>query len=151
MTTSNNKELAGELSTSVNPRRRWLTIVLALVIFLAGVVSGAALAVVVAVNRIQFAIHHPESAPARIAAVISRRLDLDDSERAKVEAIIAERQIEIAAIRRRFQPEVLQQLEKLRDEIAAVLDDTQRARWSELFVQFKNRWLPHAPLEAESN
>ena len=125
--------------------RRWLTILLALVVFVAGMASGVALTVHFAVNRLQFAIHHPEAAPPRIAAVIQRRLDLDDQQRAAVEKIVAKHQLEIAAIRRQFQPEIVDQLDSVRDEIAAVLTEPQRERWTQLFEQFKERWLPPVP------
>lgn len=130
-----------------NPRRRWMPLVLALVIFLAGMASGAALTVVYAVNRLQFAIHHPEAAPARIAATIARRLDLDADQTARVEQILADRQTQIAAIRRKFQPEIVEQLDGVHDEIAEVLDTSQRGKWTELFAQFKNRWLPLPPVD----
>jgi len=130
-------------------RRRWLTILLALVVFVAGMASGAALTVHFAVSRLQFAIHHPEAAPPRIAAVIQRRLDLDDQQRAEVEKIVAKHQREIAAIRRQFQPEIVDELDLVRDEIAAVLKEPQRERWTQLFEHFKQRWLPPAPPKPE--
>jgi predicted Co/Zn/Cd cation transporter (cation efflux family) len=102
-----------------------------------------------AVNRLQFAIHYPEAAPPRIAAVIQRRLDLDDQQRAEVEQIVAKHQIEIAAIRRKFQPEIVDELDSVRDEIAAVLKEPQRERWTQQFEQFKQRWLPPAPPKQE--
>lgn len=130
-----------------SPRRRWLTILTALVIFLAGLASGAAVTVVYAVNRLQHAIHHPESAPPRIAAAIARRLDLDAQQASQVEKIIAAHQTEIVAIRRKFQPEIVAQLDFVRDEVADVLTPAQRAKWTELFAQFKERWLPQPPGE----
>jgi hypothetical protein len=145
MTTDKPTELAAPLPALASPRRRWLTTVLALVIFLAGAVSGAALTVVVAMNRIQFAIQHPEAAPPRIASTIARRLDLDESQRGQVEAIIARRQKEISAIRRKFQPEIAAELEGVREEVAAVLNNAQRERWEQLFDQFQARWLPALP------
>lgn len=130
-----------------SPRRRWLTIVAALVLFLAGMASGAALTIVFAVNRLQFAIHHPESAPPRIAAAIARRLDLDQAQTSKVEKIIARHQQQILAIRHRLQPEIVAQLDSVREAVAEVLDPSQRERWVELFAQFKERWLPQLPNE----
>ena len=118
---------------------------MALVIFAAGMASGAALTVHYAVNRLQFAIHHPETAPARIAAAIGRRLGLDDQQRADVEKIVAKHQVEIASIRRKFQPEIIQQLDSVRDEVSAVLKEPQREKWTQLFDQFKERWLPPVP------
>jgi predicted Co/Zn/Cd cation transporter (cation efflux family) len=98
---------------------------------------------------LQFAIHHPEVAPARIAATIQRHLRLDDAQTAKVEQILAQRQVEIAAIRSKFQPEIVEQLDSVRDEIAAVLDEPQRAKWTTLFDQFQQRWLPPATRQKE--
>jgi hypothetical protein len=129
--------------------RRWLTLLLALIVFGAGMASGAALTVHYAVSRLQFAIHHPEAAPPQIAAAIGRRLRLDAAQTAKVEQILAKRQVEIAAIRRKFQPEIVEQLDSVRDEIAAVLDEPQRAKWGTLFAQFQERWLPPATLDKE--
>jgi Spy/CpxP family protein refolding chaperone len=128
-------------------QRRWPVILAALVIFLAGMASGAAVTVVYAVNRLQYAIHHPEAAPARIAATLARRLDLTDEQRAQVEEIVARRQVEIAAVRRQFQPAMVEQLESVRDEVAGVLDEDQRAKWTRLFEQFKERWLPATPAD----
>lgn len=136
-----------DLPTTDPTRRRWTVLVMALVIFLAGMASGAAVTVVYAVNRLQYAIHHPEVAPARIAATLSRRLDLTVEQRDEIEKIIARRQTEIAAIRRQFQPQVVDQLESVHAEVAAVLDDAQRAKWTQLFDQFKKRWLPSMPDE----
>jgi hypothetical protein len=143
-----NQDTISKVSQQLPPpvgRRRWLTILLALVIFVAGVASGAALTVHYAVSRLQFAIHHPEVAPTRIATTLQRRLNLDNVQRADVEKIIAKHQVEIAAIRRKFQPEIIEQLDSVRDEVAGVLREPQREKWTKLFDQFQERWLPPMP------
>jgi hypothetical protein len=134
-------------------RRRWLSVTLALVIFAAGLVCGAGLTVIVVVNRLQNAIHNPEVAATQIASAIDRRLGLNDEQRQKVEAIVARRQQNLAAIRREVQPQVEAELNELRQEVAAVLDDSQREAWSQLFDRFRARWLPKLPPPAneESN
>jgi len=144
MNTESSAAESAQLPPPARPRR-WLTWLLALVIFVAGMASGAALTVHYAVNRLQFAIHHPEVAPARIAGIIQRRLDLSDQQRAEVEAVVAKRQVEIAAIRSKFQPEIVVQLDAVRNEVSEVLTEPQRARWTQLFDQFRERWLPAAP------
>ncbi len=63
------------------PRRRWLTLLLCLLIFGAGLVCGAGLMIVTTVHRLQYAIHHPEDAPARVATTLKRKLALDDKQR----------------------------------------------------------------------
>jgi Skp family chaperone for outer membrane proteins len=136
------------LPTTESPRRRWPIVLMALVIFLAGMASGAAVTIVYAVNRLQYAIHHLEVAPARISATLARRLDLSNEQQQEIEQIIARRQTEITAIRHEFQPRIVQQLDSVYSEVAAVLDDAQRTKWSRLFEQFKERWLPAAPPDA---
>lgn len=139
------------LTTVDAPKRRWTVVALSLVVFLAGMASGAAVTVVYAVNRLQYAIHHPEVAPTRMAAHLARRLDLTNEQRDEIEQIIARRQAAIAVIRRQFQPQVVEQLELVRGEVDDVLDDVQRTRWNELFEQFKKRWLPALPSEEPEN
>jgi hypothetical protein len=123
-------------------RRRWLTLLLASVIFTAGLASGAALTVAVAVHRLQYLIHHPEEAPGRIAARLERRLGLDEVQRAKVEAIVAKRQAELMTLRGEIQPRLMEQLRLLREEIGEVLTEPQRERWERVFDEFRERWLP---------
>jgi cell division protein FtsB len=127
------------------PRRRWLTLLLSVLIFGGGFASGAGFTIVVAVHQLQYAIHHPEEAPPRIATRLQRKFNLDDAQKAKVEAIVAQHQVELAAVRREFQPKVMQQLEQIRDEIGQVLDDSQRVRWTKMFDDIRDRWLPQMP------
>jgi hypothetical protein len=144
-----NAELAEPISDSLPPaplpRRRWLTALLGMLIFVAGAACGAGFTVVVVANRVQHAIQHPEEAPPRIAARLKWRLGLDDDQQAKVEAIVAKHQVELLAIRREFQPKVVDQLEQVRDEISGVLNDSQRERWTKLFDEVRERWLPAMP------
>ncbi len=144
-----NVETTSPLPSPVRGGRRWPALLLALFVFIAGMASGAALTVHLAINRLQFAIHHPEVAPARIAATIQRRLRLSDEQAAQVERIVAKHQVEIAAVRRKFQPEIVEQLSAVRDDVAAVLTESQRERWTALFDQFEDRWLPPAPPKQE--
>jgi hypothetical protein len=126
-------------------RRRWLSVVLALVIFAAGFVCGIGLTVIVVVNRIHNAIHNPQVAATQVSAAIDRRLGLNDAQREKVEAIVARRQQNLAAIRRQVQPQVEAELNELRDEVAGVLDESQQKEWQTLFERFRTRWLPKLP------
>ncbi len=137
------------LPTAVKPRRRWLTALLGVLIFGAGFACGAGFTIVVAVHRLQYAIHHPEEAPARVASTLQRKLRLDDAQKAKIEAIVAKHQVELAAVRREFQPRVIEQLEQIRDEIGQVLDDSQRERWTKMFDTVRDRWLPPIPVGEE--
>jgi predicted Co/Zn/Cd cation transporter (cation efflux family) len=136
---------ATPLPSAPKPRRRWLTLLLAALIFVAGLISGSGLTMVVAVHRLQYAIHHPEEAPNRIATMLQRRLRLDNEQKAKVESIVAAHQVELMAIRRQFQPKVVDQIDQIRKEIGAVLNDSQREHWTTMFDDLRDRWLPPNP------
>jgi len=123
-------------------RRRWIAALAAIVIFVAGMASGAALTVLIAVRHFHDAIQHPEQAPERLAAHLERRLDLDEKQAAKIREIIAARQSELNAIRRRVWPEVMEQLKLLHEEITAELNPEQRRQWRTMIEQFHERWLP---------
>lgn len=127
---------------AAKPRRRWLTLLLAGLIFCAGFLSGAGFVTIVAVHRLQYAIHHPEEAPSRVAMMLKRRLGLNDDQKSKVETIVARRQVELMAIRQEFQPKVMEQLDKIRSEIGEVLTESQRERWEKMFDDLRDRWLP---------
>jgi Spy/CpxP family protein refolding chaperone len=131
------------------PRRRWVTVLAAVLIFCAGLASGVGLTVVVAVHRLQHAIHHPEEAPERVAKLLQHRLKLDDKQTSQIEAIVAKRQVELTAIRQKFHPQIAEQLDELHKEIGEVLTAPQRERWATMFSEFRERWLPPAPPAAQ--
>jgi hypothetical protein len=125
--------------------RRWVRVVLALVIFFGGMAVGSAATVAIAVHRIRYALHHPEEAPRRIADVLTRKLDLSPNQREEVIQLIAVRQEHLQAIRRQDQPAVQAELEGLRHDIDGVLDPEQREKWNDLFDDAIARWLPPPP------
>ncbi len=118
---------------------------LGIFIFGGGFATGVGVTIVTAVHRLQYAIHHPEEAPARVAATLKRKLRLDDAQAAKVESTVAKHQAALAAIRREFQPKVMEQLRQIRDEIGESLDATQRDHWYKMFDDVRDRWLPALP------
>ena len=133
------------LPSPTNGRRRWMPVLLALLIFTAGLVAGAGLTAIVAVKRLQHAIHHPEEAPARMAALLERRLRIDPKQKARIEAIVAKRQLELMVIRREFQPQLNEQLEQLHEDIGGELTESQRQQWKQIFDELMERWMPPVP------
>jgi hypothetical protein len=147
MSESTSATVEDSLPLPAPSRRRWATWLLALVIFFAGAASGAGIAVLVAIKRVQYAVQHPEEAPARISQTLQRRLRLTDDQRSRIEIIVAERQRKLAAIRRRVQPQAVQQLDLVRDEVGEVLTAEQRERWLRMFEDYRTRWLPPLPAD----
>lgn len=133
------------LPTTLRPRRRWVRVIAAVLIFFGGMICGGGLTVIVAVRNIRHAIHHPEEVPPRITKYLTRRLDLSPEQATQVEALIVQTQSHLQAIRRRDQPEVALQLAALRQQIGDILTTDQRDKWDEIFDEAVDRWLPPPP------
>ena len=73
------------------------------------------------------------------------RLDLTAAQAEAVRDIIASRQEALLSIRRDVQPRVEIELTSLESDIAAVLNDAQRAEWRVLAGVFHLNWLPPVP------
>jgi hypothetical protein len=128
------------------PHRRWVRLLLALVVFLSGVGVGVGGALIVVRNRVLHAIHHPDEMPALLAVRLRLRLRLSDEQVQRVEAIFTQRQRALQDIRRRVQPDVEAELERVEQQVAAVLDEQQRQAWQRHFQQLRDTWLPALPL-----
>lgn len=142
MNSTTENALGGPLPVVEKPRRRWLTVLLGILIFGAGFASGAGVTIIAAVHRLQYAIHHPEEAPERVASMLQRKFGLDDAQKAQVEAIVKKHQVELVTIRQEFQPRVMTQLEQIRNEIGQVLSESQREKWFKMFDDIRDRWMP---------
>jgi hypothetical protein len=140
-------------TTIIRPpaRRRWLSVLLGIVIFFAGLAAGVGLAVVFAVGTLQFILHHPENAPTRITTFLTRRLSLDATQRQQVLDIMSRHQSQIQAIRREMRPQFDEQLDQIRTEVGAVLNDEQRIKWQELFDRLRERWTPTLEVPATTS
>src|ERR1051326_2923658 len=128
---------AGESgAVSLPPRRRrWVSWLLAIVIFFAGAAVGSGLAVVIVVRKVQYAIQHPEAARARLVSHLQRRLGLNAAQTSQVQQIMTRRQRALQEIRRDVQPRVEAQFDGMRDEIAATLDAGQREKWERMYSE----------------
>ena len=128
------------------PRSRpWLRLLLMSVIFLSGMVVGVGGTLIFIRQQVQQRIHHPETAPARVAARMKWMLGLDDQQTAEVEQIIRERQRAIQGIRRDFQPQLEEELDLLGEEVSAVLNTQQQAEWQQKYGEMRERWIPRLP------
>jgi len=125
--------------------RRWVRVLVALLIFIGGMVCGGGLTIIGAVERIHHAIHHPEEVPGRITRYLTRRLDLSDDQSHQIEQIIREHQKNLQEIRRGVQPRVEAELELLRRDISRVLTPEQRDKWDDIFDDALDRWMPPPP------
>ena len=78
---------------------------------------------------------------------MKRRLALDDQQFRQVEEILRRRQAALQEIRREFQPLIETELDRVEDEISAVLSDEQRQKWESHFGHLRRTWIPSPPSE----
>ena len=127
------------------PRRRWLRVVLWLIVFGSGFVAGTGLTLIGIRKGALDAIHHPETMPKKVAQRLRRPLRLSDGQLQQIERILRDRQQALQQIRKRVQPEVETELDVINREISQVLDDRQRGTWQKLFQDLRGTWLPPPP------
>jgi hypothetical protein len=126
-------------------RRRWLSLLLTLVVFVSGLILGGGAVGISIRNQLLSAIHHPERQPAVIAARLRRSLRLSPEQTQQVEQILTARQAALDSIRREVQPRVVGELDLVEGQIAEVLDSRQREQWHHSFRQLRESWLPPLP------
>jgi hypothetical protein len=146
MIEANANQQVPSIPSPVRPRRRWLSVLLVVVLLGCGALIGSGLTVLVAVNRLQHALHHPEEFPAKATAMLRHKLGLSDDQAAKVEDIFRHRQAALLAIRREARPRVEAELGRVRAEVAEVLDAAQVNEWNLWFEEKRAKWLPPLPV-----
>lgn len=116
----------------VRPRRRWLRVLLVLVVFGSGFVVGGGTALLAVKQRLSRAISHPEEEAARRARTLARDLGLSADQRAQVESILARRLT-------RLRDGVREQLRHTGREVNDVLTPEQKTRWQSMLKQIERR------------
>ena len=126
------------LSPTIIEMNKSKAILVVVLVFVAGIVVGAVGMRQVARRVVQRALLHPEAIQQRIGADLNRRLELDQEQRQKVNAILADTQSQLRELRRRNQPEFFQIMSNAQVEISAVLSPEQR----EKFKKFREQYRP---------
>jgi hypothetical protein len=134
----------------IRPRRRWVwPVLLALVIFVSGVLVGGGLTFKIITSGFKRSFQDPEVSAERITNRMKKRLDLTDEQVVQVRWIILEQQKAFQSMRKQVRPQLEAQIEKTRRELAAVLTPDQARKWGKRFNLFLKFWLPpegnHAP------
>jgi hypothetical protein len=127
----------------IRPRRRWVwTILLALVIFVSGVLVGGGLTFKAITSGFKRSFQDPAVSAERITHRMKKQLDLTDEQAAQVQRIIFERQKAFQSLRKQVRPQIEAQIEKTRQELTAVLTPEQARKWEKQFRRFMKFWLP---------
>jgi len=127
----------------VRPRRRRIwSILLALVIFISGVLVGGGLSFKLVTGGFKRYFQDPAVSAERITQRMKRQLDLTEEQAVQVRRIIFEQQKAFQSLRKQVRPQLDAQIEKTRRELAAVLTPEQARKWEKRFDRFMKFWLP---------
>ncbi len=139
-------------SSLARPRRRWgWTILLAIVIFVSGILVGGGLTFKVITSGLKRSFQDPAVLADLITHRMKRRLDLTEEQTVQVQRIILEQQKAFQSLRRQVRPQIEAQIEKTRQEMGAVLTPEQALKWEKSFGRFLRFWLPPPKEEHPSN
>jgi hypothetical protein len=127
---------------SVPGRRRWPTIVLMIVVFIAGVALGVGTSVLYYDQINQYYRNHPEKFPDRFTARLRDRLDLSSDQTRQVREIVAQRWPALQEARRQAYPIFKPQLDQVDQQISALLNDRQKPKWNEYFASIRRMYNP---------
>jgi hypothetical protein len=130
------------------PRRRRLwTILIALGIFVCGVMVGGGLSFKIVTVGYKRAFQEPDFLAEKIIRRMERRLDLNSEQVKQVREIVLEQQKAFQALHKEFRPRLDSQIEKTRRELAKVLTPEQAQKWEKTFARLQRFWLPPLPGE----
>jgi hypothetical protein len=82
---------------------------------------------------------------AHITGRLAELLDLTDEQAGQVSEIILRRHNALIDIRRDIQPRLESELSVLEEEIAGVLNESQRTKWHAHAADMRAQWLPPIP------
>lgn len=136
-------------------------VLLALLIFVCGIVSGVVGTIFVARARIQQTLTaDPEIARGLgrkvVLGFLDRRLDLDAAQRTRIDRELSSAQEDLAILRSRIGPEVRSSLERHYQAIRTILSPEQQVRFEEIYrkllVRFEryHRWGEELATQRES-
>ena len=125
--------------------RRWVTVLLMIVIFVSGAAIGSGVTFMYIEHRRAYYQNHPEELPKRFAQRLRGELRLSATQTEQVRVLIERRWPEFQEARRvGMEP----QIKALHAEVAEVLRPDQRARWDEFINRIYRAWAPPASTSA---
>lgn len=124
------------------PRRRWVRVLLMLVIFCSGMVVGVGLTVGTVVRQAKQNLAHPELQPMRWTQRLTRRLDLNEAESAAVGRIMQDSWDRMTPLRKDAGEQIRAEVERLDQEVAAAISAEKANRWHDYVQNIRENWLP---------
>jgi len=118
--------------------KRWKSILLLLLVFVAGLAVGVVGTRIVVRRAVQQALTHPERMQAMMERNLTRRLKLDTQQQVQLHGILTDTRGQLAGLRKQFQPQAGQVFHDADQKISALLTPEQQARYD----KFKERNWP---------
>ena len=110
------------------------------IIFVAGILVGASLSVIVCSEPWPRPRRTLEQTRDALTERIADRLELSPAQTEQLRGVVEDRLTAIRQLRSQIQPQAQRQGELLRDNVAALLDERQRAKWAELYGVLSQKW-----------
>jgi hypothetical protein len=132
------------------PRRRWVSVLLYLVLFASGIVIGSGVTLIITYKVVHYRLRHPEQFPDRAVARLKKPLDLSNQQAAEVRLIMRSHLVRLQALRRQWQPQLEAELDSLEKDVAAALKPEQAEKWHTIARERRQSWLPPRPPAPET-
>jgi hypothetical protein len=120
--------------------KNWKSILLLLLVFLAGLMAGVVGTRIVVRRAVQQAILHPERAQMLLERDLARKLRLDADQQAKLHGTMLEMRGQLRELRQEYQPQAVEVLRVADGKIASVLRPEQVACYEKLKLENRPLW-----------
>ncbi len=109
---------------------------------LCGMIIGGGATVLLLDRSVQRMVAEPDRLQDTLLERMQARLDLSESQRVDATEIVEKHFETLESIRNTVQPEVRRTMDTLRDEVSAILSDSQRVIWETRFEELREKWQP---------
>lgn len=137
-----------DLAFRATPIRRWRMWLAAAAILVSGIGIGAVLGASWVRNTELPPFMDPERAAVRMADLVAFRLQLSPDERDSVLRVFESKRPRIDSTRLKIYPEMLEILDEVGREVAALLSPEKALIWNTQFDQLREKWRPR-PAESQ--
>jgi hypothetical protein len=137
-------------AAAISPARRyWRGILLGLLIFLCGAVTGGAVTIFVTARMVRHTIGHPEGMAHQVASGLTKQYNLSPEQAAQIEAIIARHNEAVMNARGAAFAQMQKEIGEMKEEVARVLGEEHARKWREAidrdFLRVPRHVTSHSP------
>lgn len=131
-----------EASRSTRRMRFGLQLVVLIVVFVSGAISGAMLAAHKARIQIKTMMLHPEKAADHIVQELITQLSLNERQATQIAEIVKRRHTAMVEIRRESSPRFLEEFDEMESETLKILNDDQKEEFRRITEMVRGAFLP---------